>query len=143
MTDSLRDVESHIRADAGDDETEPLREFVRALRTQSDDAVQLVVRYQGDEHELLYARDDVREACTDAELDERAKTLALRGMGDPPREPELSDLGRLEATLRWYDGALVATFPYREWSGVVAVFDRGESPLVDAALEELREEQQA
>jgi hypothetical protein len=141
MTDSLRDAEADIRADAGDDETEPLREFVRALRTQTDEAVRLVVRYQGDEHEILYARDDVRTEYGDAGLDERAEALSLRAIGDPPREAELDDLGTLEATLRWYDDALVATFPYREWSGVVAAFDREESALVDAALGELREEE--
>lgn len=138
MSDSLRDVEVGIREDAGDDETEPLREFVRALRTESDDSLRLVVRYQGDEHEMLYVREDVREELGES-LDEQAKAFALRGVGDPPREVDIEGLGTLEATLRWYDGALVATFPYREWSGVVAVFDRESSALVDAALDELHE----
>lgn len=136
MSDSLRDVEVGIREDAGDDETEPLREFVRALRTESDDSLRLVVRYQGDEHEVLYVREDVREELGES-LDEQAQAVALRGVGDPPREVDIEGLGTLEATLRWYDGALVATFPYREWSGVVAVFDRESSALVDAALDEL------
>ena len=140
MTDSLREVETEIRDDAGDDETAPLREFVRALRTESDDSLRLVVRYRGDEHEVLYARADVEERFGDDELDERAKALVLRAIGDPPREPELDDLGSLEATLRWYDSSLVATFPYREWSGVVAVFDRSSSALVDAALDNLYDE---
>jgi hypothetical protein len=138
MSDSLRDVEADIREDVGDDETEPLREFVRALRTESDDALRLVVRYQGDEHEILYVRDDVREALGDS-LEEQAQAFALRSIGDPPRETEIEGLGTLEATLRWYEGALVATFPYREWSGVVAAFDRETSALVDAALDELHE----
>lgn len=139
MSDSLRDVEADIREDVGDHETEPLREFVRALRTQTDDSLRLVVRYQGDEHEVLYVREDVREQFGD-DLDQRAQSFALRSIGDPPRETEISGLGTLEATLRWYEGALVATFPYREWSGVVAVFERESSALVDAALDELRED---
>ncbi len=138
MSDPLRDVEADIRENVGDDETEPLREFVRALRTESDDSLRLVVRYQGDEHEVLYVRDDVRDALDDS-LEEQARAFALRAIGDPPRETEIEGLETLEATLRWYEGALVATFPYREWSGVVAVFDREASSLVDAAIEELHE----
>jgi hypothetical protein len=139
MSEPLRDVEADIREDVGSDETEPLREFVRALRTQTDDALRLVVKYQGDEHEILYVRDDVHERFGDT-LDQRAQSFALRSIGDPPRETDIDGLGTLEATLRWYEEALVATFPYREWSGVVAVFDRESSALVDAALDELREE---
>jgi GGDEF domain-containing protein len=138
MSDTLRDVEADIREDAGSDETEPLREFVHALRTETDDSLRLVVRYGGDEHRVLYVRDDV-EARFGDELDEQARAFALRGIGDPPREAEIEGLGTLEATLRWYEDALVATFPYREWSGVVAVFDRDASALVDAALDELHE----
>jgi hypothetical protein len=137
MTDTLRDVEADIRADASGDETDPLREFVRALRTESDDSLRLVVQYRGDDHEVLYVRDDVAADLGEDGLSERAGALALRGIGDPPRETELEDLGTLEATLRWYEGVLVATFPYREWSGVVAVFDRESSALVAAALDEL------
>jgi hypothetical protein len=139
MTDDLRDVEADIREDAAGDETEPLHEFVRALRTESDDSLRLVVHYGGDDHELLYARDDVRAELGEAGLSERAEAFALRGIGDLPNDPDLESLGRLEATLRWYEGALVATFPYREWSGVVAAFDRESSALVDAALTELHE----
>jgi hypothetical protein len=138
MSEPLSDVEEDIREDAGEHETRPLRGFVRALRTESDDSLRLVVRYRGDEHEVLYVRDDVRDTLGDG-LEERAKALAFRGVGDPPREPGTEGLGTLESTLRWYENALVATFPYREWSGVVAVFDRDESALVDAALDELRE----
>lgn len=139
MTDSLRDVEEDIRADVGDDETEPLAEFVDALREESDDSLRLVVRYRGDEHELLYVRDDVE--LTDEELEERVQSLALRGIGDPTHDAEMPEFGELEATLRWFEHSVVAIFPYREWSGVVAVFDRtgSSSPMVDAALDELRE----
>jgi hypothetical protein len=139
MEHSLREVGAGIRDDAGDDETESLREFVRALRTESDESLRLVVRYRGDRQRLLYVRDDVEAETSADDLDERIRTLTLRGIGDSPRESVLDDFGTLEATLRWYDEVLVATFPYREWSGVIAVFERGASAVVERAVDRLRE----
>jgi hypothetical protein len=61
----------------------------------------------------------------------------VQALGDPTEEAALPDFGGLEATLRWYDDVVVASFPTGEWSGVVATLDRTDSPLVDVALEHL------
>lgn len=118
-------------------EESPLGTFVETLRTQSDDSLRLVVRYDGDEHDVLYTRDDVATGPDDAGVDDQVKTLVLKGLSDPPAEDQLSGFGSLHATLRWFDDVVVACYPTGEWSGVVATFDRGDSPFVGAALDQL------
>ncbi|WP_435334395.1 hypothetical protein [Haloarchaeobius sp. TZWWS8] len=123
MTDVLDDVQDR-----------DLRSLVSQLDEETDTSLRLVFRYDGEERELVHVRDDVREQFTGHELDERVKTLALKGLGDPPTEQSLYDFGGLNATLRFFDEVVVATFPDEEWSGVVVVFERQASPLVDTTL---------
>lgn len=112
-----------------------IRSLIDAIREETDIALRLGVRYAGDDVDLLFVREDVREHYTPPELEQRVETLVMKGLGDPPREESLFDFGTLDATIRWYDEALVAHFPYREWSGLVFTFDRRASPLVDLAKE--------
>ena len=86
---------------------------------------------------MLYLRADVAEALTDVEREKRAETLVMKGLGDPPQESALFEFGTLDATVRFYENALVAHFPYREWSGFVFTLDRTEAPLVDLVGEHL------
>jgi len=102
--------------------------------------LRLAVRFSGDESDVLFIREDVREQYTDSELEERIETIVMKGLGDPPREQPLFDFGTLDATIRWYENVQVAHFPYREWSGLAFVFDRRESPIVDLAKQHLQDE---
>ncbi|MFB6131194.1 MAG: hypothetical protein ABEJ28_10280 [Salinigranum sp.] len=144
MTDSLEDVGEDIRAEVGDDggslgdEGGPLEGFVEALRTGSDGSLRLVVRYDGDDRAVTYVREDVAAGYDEGELDERVRTLTLKALGDPVSDKSIEDFGALAATVRWFGDVVVATFPTGEWDGVVAVFDRSSSTLVDAALDSLR-----
>lgn len=139
MSDPLADVgedlEDEVAAEGAVDT--PLGEFVSSLRSATDDSLRLVVRFSGEDHEVRYVRDDVRESHSEESFAERVRTLVLKGLGDPAHDDTLEDFGDLDATVRWFDEVVVATYPYGEWSGVIAVLDRRDAPLVDVAVDHL------
>ena len=114
-----------------DDVDDDVRDLIEDLRAESDASLRLAVRYTADDYEILFAREDVADQFPGPELEQRVETLVMKGLGDPPQENTLFDFGSLEATVRFYDNALVAHFPYREWSGFVFTLDRMDAPLVD------------
>jgi len=122
-----------------DDVDEGVRDLIEDLRAESDASLRLAVRYTADDYEVLFAREDVAEQFPGPELAQRVETLVMKGLGDPPQENTLFDFGSLEATVRFYDNALVAHFPYREWSGFVFTLDRMDAPLVDLVSEHLED----
>ena len=136
--EGLDDELDEIESDLADLDAE-IQNLIDAVRERTDASLRLAVRYSGDESDPLFVREDLRERYSEPELAERIEALVVKGLGDPPREESLYDFGRLDATIRWYDEVLVATFPYREWSGLIFSFDREDSPLVDLAAQFLRE----
>jgi len=135
--DGLDEELDEMESDLADLDAE-IRDLIDAVRDRTDASLRLAIRYSGDDSTPLFVRQDVRERYSEPELAERIEALVVKGLGDPPREESLYDFGRLDATIRWYDEVMVATFPYREWSGLVFAFDRDESALVDLAAEFLR-----
>lgn len=111
-----------------------LRGLVEELHDNVDATLQLAFRYEGEAYDVVHVSDTVDAQFTDAELEERVKTLLMKALGDPPQEQSLYDFGELNSTVRFFDEVIVAVFPDEEWSGVVVVFDREESPLVDTTL---------
>jgi hypothetical protein len=137
--DGIETAEAEVAeaaADAGDDDG-PLSEFAAALRDATDESLRSVTRYDGERHELLYRRADLREATDPAAERERVETLVMKALGDVRKESTLDDYGPLQATVRYFEHVVVAVYPTGDWSGVVATFDREASPLVDAAVEHL------
>lgn len=114
-----------------------LRGLVAEIHENVDASLRLAFRYEGEEYDLVDVSDAVDAQYTDAELEERVKTLLMKALGDPPREQSLYDFGELNSTVRFFDEVIVAAFPDEEWSGVVVVFDREQSPLVDTTLDYL------
>lgn len=128
-----------IEPDLEEDLDVEISNLIQAVREQPDVSLEIAVHFSGDESTALFVREDIREQFSEPELADRVEALAMKGLGDPPREESLYDFGRLDATIRWYDEVLVAVFPYGEWSGIVFTFDRDESPLVDLAAEYLHD----
>jgi hypothetical protein len=114
-----------------------LRGLVEELHETVEASLRLAFRYEGEDYEIVHVADGVDAQYTDAELEERVKTLLLKALGDPPHEQSLYDFGELNATVRFFDEVVVAVFPDEEWSGIVVVFDREKSPLVDTTLQYL------
>ena len=105
------------------------------------DDVRLAFRFEGESYETLHVRDDVSAQFTDEEFEHRIQTLMMKGLGDPPSDDSLFDFGHLDATLRFYDEVVVASFPDEDWSGVVVVADRAGSETVERTLEGLENEE--
>jgi len=129
-TEELDDIEDDL-----DDASDEGREIVDGIRESDEGALRAAVRYGGDDHEVVYLRDDIAAQFSADELDERVETLVMKGLGDPAEEGALFDFGTLDATVRWYDAVVVAHFPVREWSGLLFTFDR-ESDSLDAIVDE-------
>jgi len=134
MTDSPADELDDIDEDI-DDGSDEVGEVVEQVREADEGALRLVVRYGGDDHEVVYLRDDIAAQFSPDERDARVETLVMKGLGDPAEEGALYDFGRLDATVRWYDAVVVAHFPLREWSGLVFTFDREADSLDDIVAE--------
>jgi hypothetical protein len=115
-----------------------LRGLIADLHENVDASLRLAFRYEGEAYDIVHVSDTVDAQYTDDELGERVKTLLMKALGDPPQEQALYDFGELNSTVRFFDEVIVATFPDEEWSGVVVVFDREESPLVDTTLDYLQ-----
>lgn len=124
--DDLEDVDDEIRA------------LIDGFREETDASLRIGLRFSGDDADVLFVREDIADQYSEPELEQRIEALVVKGLGDPPREESLQDFGRLDATIRWYDEVLVASFPVREWSGFVFTFDRQASPIVDLARKHLQ-----
>ncbi len=118
-----------------------VRSLVETLRAGEGrapaDAVRLIFRYEGEEYDVAHVRDDVDEAYTDPELEQRIETLAMKGLGDPPRQGPLHEFGQLRATVRWFDEAVCVYAPDDEWAGVMVVLDRTDVSTVESVLDHL------
>ena len=116
---------------------------LRALLAEFDlgDDVRLAFRYEGESYDLVHVRDDVAVQFTDEELENRVQTLMLKGLGDPPTDDSLFEFGELDATMRFYDSVVVASYPDEEWSGVVVVAERSESGAVEKTLDSLENDE--
>jgi hypothetical protein len=107
------------------------RELVETIRDDDSDTLQLAVRYSGEDYDIVYLREDIKEQFSQPELEEQVETLMLKGHGDPPQEGALFNFGSLNATLRFYDEMLVVHFPTGEWTGLVFVLDQEAESLLD------------
>lgn len=112
---------------------EPVRELIDRILEEGGDTLRLVARYDRGDYEVVYARDDVTEGFSEPELTTRVETFVMQGMGEPEREGTLYDFGELDATVRWYDEAVVAHVPVSEWTGLVFTFDRTTESLAALA----------
>jgi hypothetical protein len=123
-----------------DDVNDDVQPLIEDLRRETDASLRLAIRYTADDYEVLFARKDVAEAFSPPELETRVETLVMKGLGDPATDTALFDLGTLDATVRFYENALIAHFPYREWSGFVFVLDREAAPMVDLVDDHLTDD---
>jgi hypothetical protein len=57
--------------------------LVKRYRTVTPDGLRVVIRYEGDEHEIVYVRDGVAEMYSPEELEEKVKQLVVKGLSDP------------------------------------------------------------
>jgi len=104
-------------------------------RTITPDGLRLVLRYDGDEHEVVYVRDDVTEMYSPEELEEKVKQLIVEGLGDPPTQEQFRLFGEMTAVVRQFEQAVVLHFPVNEFSGVAVTFDSEVAPSLDTLVD--------
>ncbi|WP_435096929.1 hypothetical protein [Halarchaeum sp. P4] len=98
--------------------------FVSALQSSDVGRMRRAIAYDGEEYDVVYVRDDIEEAQTEAELDEVSKNLILKGFDDELEQPEFSQFGHLDMSVRWFHEVVVIQVPLGDWSGVIVGFDR-------------------
>jgi|GEM_PF-1110787 len=110
-----------------------------AAHIRSLDAGELrsVVHYDGDDYDVVFKSDRVDEEFTDAEYEEVAKHLVLKGLDDGFEQPEFARFGHLDATVRWFHGVVAVQVPLDDWSGVIVSFDRDSITDTSALVEEI------
>lgn len=109
--------------------------LVDRYRSITPDGLRLAIWYEGDEHEIVYVRDDVAEAYSPEELDERVKELVVEGLGAPPTQDHFRLFGDMNAVVRQFEKAVVVHFPVEEFAGLAVTFDSDVAPSLDTLSE--------
>lgn len=119
--------------------------LVERYRTITPDGLRLAIWYEGDEHEVAHAREDVIEVYSPEEFEEMVKQLVVEGHSDPPAQDSLRLFGDMSAVVRQFQSVTVLHFPVGEFTGLAVTFDRDVAPSLDTlvdvgidALEEIR-----
>jgi hypothetical protein len=104
-------------------------------RTMTPDGLRMVVWYGGDEHEVVYVRDDVAETYSPEELEENVKQLVVEGLSDPPTQEQFRLFGETNTVIREFEHATVLHFPVDEFTGVAVTFDNEVASSLDTLSE--------
>lgn len=96
------------------------------------DCLRVALWYEGDEHEVVFARDDVVETYSPEEFDAKVKQLVIEGLGDQPNQDQFRLYGEMNVVIRRFDNAIMVHFPREEFAGVAVTFDRDAAPSLDA-----------
>jgi hypothetical protein len=105
--------------------------LVERYRKITPDGLRLAIRYEGDDHEVVYVRDDVAEMYSPEELEEKVKQLVVEGLSAPPAQEQFRLFGEMDVVVRRFEQAVVVHFPIDEFSGVAATFDSDVAPSLD------------
>lgn len=119
--------------------------LVERYRTITPDGLRLAIRYEGDEHDVVHARDDVVEMDSPEEFEEKVKQLVVEGHSDPPMQESFRQYGLMGAVVRQFENVVVIHFPVDEFAGLAVTVDADVAPSLDTlvdvgadALDELR-----
>lgn len=129
----------------------PAETLAAHIRSLDAGELRTVVHYDGDDYDTVFQSDAVGDAFSETELAEVTKHLVLKSFDDGLEQPEFARFGHLDATVRWFQDAVVFQVPMDDWAGFIVTFDRESisdtSRLVDEILSyidaELHEDQQA
>lgn len=107
------------------------------LQDAVDSALRVVATHEKRDHTLLYNRDDVREDCTDEELDRIFDDLVLEGMERDHFE-KLFHIGELECGAGGFEEAVAFYFPSVGYSGLVVSLDYDGPIDIDGVTKSVR-----
>ncbi|WP_251343203.1 hypothetical protein [Haloplanus halophilus] len=95
------------------------------------DRLRVALWYEGDQHEVVYARDDVVEMYSPEEFDAKVEQLVVEGLGDQPNQEQFRLYGEMNVVIRRFDKAIMLHFPREEFTGVAVTFDSAAAPSLD------------
>ncbi|WP_115865694.1 DUF7522 family protein [Halorussus litoreus] len=98
---------------------EALTEF---LREYVGDHLRSVIRYDEDDSEVLFVRDDVADEYTDDDVVQVVRDVRLEAV-EKPHQESLYAHGQLNATVRCFDDAVEMHFAHDETSGIAVALD--------------------
>lgn len=102
--------------------------LVEKYETVAGECLRIVLTYEGDEYETTYVRDDVENAYSPEEFDEKLKQLVVDGLSDPPTQEQFRQFGDTEVIIRRFEKAIVLHYPLDEFTGAALTFDRDPVP---------------
>lgn len=96
--------------------------FVRFVLDRAGDAVRSVVRYDAEDSEVLFLREDVAEGSSALGIE--TVIAALRREGEQAeRQEHVFAHGELNCIVRAFDGGLEMHFPYGDSAGVAVALE--------------------
>jgi len=111
------------------------RSLLERYRAVAPEGLRLAIRYEGDDHEVMYIRDDVTEMYSPEELEEKVKQLIVEGLSDPPTQEQYRLFGSMDVVVRRFERAIVLHFPVDEFTGLAVTFDRDAASSLDTLAE--------
>lgn len=111
------------------------QQLVERYESVSPDGLRVAVHYEGDDHELVYVHEEVRETYSPEEFEEKVKQLVVEGLSDPPNQEHFRLFGEMNAVVRQFDEALMLHFPIDEFTGIAVTFDVDSAPSLDTLAE--------
>jgi hypothetical protein len=90
--------------------------------------------YDGSSYEVLYTRCDFAERYPPERIEEIACDMALESVSDEHQEQLLYDFGRLEATIRQFEGGLSIHVPVGRGRGFGVGVEGRSLPLVESLI---------
>jgi hypothetical protein len=93
--------------------------------------LRLALWYEGDDHEVVHAREDVVEMYSPEEFEEKVKQLVVEGLSDPPSQEQFRLFGEMNVVIRRFDEAVMLHFPVDEFAGIAVTFDSDAAPSLD------------
>ncbi|MFB6177719.1 MAG: hypothetical protein ABEI99_11360 [Halobaculum sp.] len=80
-----------------------VQDLIDAILEESGETLRLAARYDRDDYEVVYAREDVTDGFSEPELANRVETFVMQGLGEPGQEQSLYDFGALEPEYTEYE----------------------------------------
>lgn len=108
-----------------------VEELVSRYEAIAPDSLQLAVWYDGDDYDVVHARDDIREMYTPEEFDEQVKQLIVEGLAVPPQLEQFRLFGEMDVAVRRFEKAMMLHFPADEFAGLAVTIDRGATTSID------------
>lgn len=111
-----------------------MEEHIKAFKQFGEDELRMVSTHDATNYEMLYVREDLRDAFTDDELDNAHRNLVANQVSSEDFSQAV-DHGGLQAQQFFFEDVLAFIFPSSRYDGVLVSYDRGVSIPVAEVVE--------